>query len=108
MGPWGPLVVVMITRRLVVVGVPGSVVVVPVGVVAAVAVGRRVTVAVSDGVTTLTPGPPAGTWLCGGLAVLDVAPTAATVASTVASPTPDTVRMTMARDLARLSAGGAI
>lgn len=105
-GPWGPLVVVMITRRFVVVGVPG-VVVVAVSVVIAMVVGRRVTVAVLDCVTTLTPGP-AGTWLCGGPAAVEFAPTAATVASTVASPTPDTDRMTMARDLARLSIGGAI
>jgi hypothetical protein len=105
-GPCGPLVVVTMTRRFVVVGVVASVVVVTAAVVVAIVVGRRATVDVSD-VTTVTPGP-AGSWLWGGLAALEFALTAATVASTVASPTPDTDRMTMARDLARLSVGGAI
>lgn len=97
----------MITRRFVVVGVVGPAVVVSTGDVTAIVVGSRVTVDVSPWVTVVTPGP-AGSWLCGGLAAFEFALTAATVASTVANPTPDTDRITMARDLARLSLGGAI
>ncbi|HEX4700777.1 MAG TPA: hypothetical protein VH352_01490 [Pseudonocardiaceae bacterium] len=52
-------------------------------------------------VGTSNPGP------AGGLAELD-AVNVATVASTVAKATPDPASTTRARDLARLSAGGAI
>ncbi len=103
-GPWGP--VVTITRRLVVVGMAGCVVVV-VAVVIGTVVGRMV-IEVGElvwvRVSPLMAGPGL---LAGGLAEL-VAVTVATVASTVASATPDPARMTIARDLARLSAGGAI
>jgi hypothetical protein len=104
-GPCGPLVT--ITRRFVVVGMPGCVVVVVAAVVGGV-VGSRLT---EDGESVAVRPSPLMTGpglLAGGLAVPDVAATVATVASTVASATPDPARMTIARDLARLPAGGAI
>ncbi len=103
-GPCGP--VVTITRCRVVVAMPGWVVVADVAAVVGMVVGRRETVVVSAVAYVLTSGPVGSGF--GGLAVFVFALTAATVASTVARPTPDAARTTIARDLARLSVGGAI
>jgi hypothetical protein len=107
--PCGPLVVVIVTCFLVVVTVPGEVVLpAVVGTEVGPVVGSRAT---EEFVPVLRPSPADGTFGPGpvdGLAVVVVAVRVATVARTVASATPEPARMTSARDLARLSAGGAM
>jgi hypothetical protein len=101
--PCGPLVVVVIMRRFVVVGVAGAVVVA--AIVVGMVVGSRVTDVFPTVLNVLTPG---GVLLAGGLAELAFALTVATVASTVDRATPAPASRASARDLARLSVGGAI
>jgi hypothetical protein len=98
-------VVVVVVLVVVVVTVVVDAFVVLAEVVVTVLVGSRTTgeSLLSDVLMTGAAGP----GLAGGVAFV-VAVSVATVASTVAMATPEPARMTSARDLARLSAGGAI
>jgi hypothetical protein len=101
--PCGPLVVVVIRRVVVVVGAAGCVVVA--AIVVGIVVGSRVT---DVFVVVVNELPPGGVLLAGGPAELAFALNVATVASTVDRATPDAASRASARDLARLSVGGAI